>query len=316
MAWFYLCFFALLSRALAQSNDSLISCYGFGNWEYGNNTACPGSNACCGSEATCISNRLCHNPEDGAETFVRAPCQDPDFGFEGCAQICRTDENGGILPRVTRCRNGSFCCASDTGCCGDGRGKFLNADGLVLQSSPRSSIVYTTWGPERTEDDFRTDAASATSTDFTSAPDITTTSSSTSSSIGSSSVATSTNTDSESDRDSDGDNNDSGSNSDGLKIGLGVGISGGVVAIISAVAFFLWRRKKKSRLHKNELAGSAVTQGETDDHKPGVHYNTSTRAGSPGIAKPWRYDGPAEMDGGGYPNHNQWHELDGAGRQA
>jgi hypothetical protein len=90
MAWFYLCFFALLSRALAQSNDSLISCYGFGDWEYGNNTACPGSNACCGSGAACISNRLCHNPEDGSETFVRAPCQDPDFGFESCAKICRT----------------------------------------------------------------------------------------------------------------------------------------------------------------------------------------------------------------------------------
>lgn len=75
MPWFYFCFFTLLSKALAHSAESLISCYGFGNWEYRNNTACPGLNACCGSEATCTSNRLCHNPEDGSETSGRISCQ-------------------------------------------------------------------------------------------------------------------------------------------------------------------------------------------------------------------------------------------------
>lgn len=82
--------FALAALGLASSaaGAGLIDCYGRNGRAYANNTRCPGSNACCGSEATCLSNRLCHNPNDGPNTFVRGPCAVDPFDSGTCAQIC------------------------------------------------------------------------------------------------------------------------------------------------------------------------------------------------------------------------------------
>lgn len=169
--------------------------------------------------------------------------------------------------------------------------------------------MYTSWGPERTEDGVRTDAASATDTEFTSATAVTVTSSS----IGSSAAATSSNAESNDD-DDDNDNDAGGSNGDGLKIGLGVGISLGALSIGGAVAFFLWRRKKWPQ--GQELTGSGVTQSMTGSEESGTRLNALADAGTPkdGTVKPWQPCAPVEMDGGGYNNRNRWHEMDGTGR--
>lgn len=78
----------LPSAFSAGANDKLITCYGYGGWAYPNNTKCPGSNACCGADATCLSNRLCHKPNDGPGSFIRAPCAINPYDSGTCAQVC------------------------------------------------------------------------------------------------------------------------------------------------------------------------------------------------------------------------------------
>lgn len=74
--------------AVASADGKTTTCYGYNGEPFENNTVCPGSNACCGAQATCLSNRLCHNPNDGPNTFVRGPCSVESYDSGTCAQIC------------------------------------------------------------------------------------------------------------------------------------------------------------------------------------------------------------------------------------
>ncbi len=75
-----------VSRAWAQTTVGR-TCFAFDGDGYDNNTICPGSNSCCGYEATCLSNKLCHNPGDGPDVFVRGPCALETWDST-CPQIC------------------------------------------------------------------------------------------------------------------------------------------------------------------------------------------------------------------------------------
>lgn len=76
------------ASAISSAQEVGITCYGVSGFAYFNNTKCPGSNACCGVGATCLSNRLCHNPGDGPDTFVRGPCATNPYDRNTCAEIC------------------------------------------------------------------------------------------------------------------------------------------------------------------------------------------------------------------------------------
>ena len=80
---------ATLHPGVASAQDSLlINCYRWDGAVSPNNTRCPNSNACCGPKATCLSNRLCANPEDAPNLWVRGSCAVK--GWDGaCAQICK-----------------------------------------------------------------------------------------------------------------------------------------------------------------------------------------------------------------------------------
>ena len=80
---------ATLHASVVSAQDSLlINCY---RWDVAvspNNTRCPNSNACCGPKATCLSNRLCANPGDAPNIWVRGSCA--VRGWDGaCAQVCK-----------------------------------------------------------------------------------------------------------------------------------------------------------------------------------------------------------------------------------
>lgn len=122
-----------------------IVCYGYNGLSYVNNTKCPGSNACCGYQATCVSNRLCHNPGDAEGTYVRGPCAN-NIWDSTCAQVClfnETEALAGFLPRVSQCGDGSWCCVNDATCCSNGRGVFLDSDGILpwLRAQRQSAIL-------------------------------------------------------------------------------------------------------------------------------------------------------------------------------
>lgn len=82
---------AIFPTAVGAQGTELRTCYYFDGHTNPNNTKCPNSNTCCGPKATCLSNRLCHNPNDPEDLWVRGPCAiDPSKGGwdEDCAQIC------------------------------------------------------------------------------------------------------------------------------------------------------------------------------------------------------------------------------------
>ncbi|MBE3041604.1 hypothetical protein IMZ48_03295 [Candidatus Bathyarchaeota archaeon] len=72
------------ATALAQA----ATCYGVNGVEFPNQIICPGSSACCGEGATCMGNRLCHNPSDEQDEFVRGPCAEDPYDESKCAAIC------------------------------------------------------------------------------------------------------------------------------------------------------------------------------------------------------------------------------------
>lgn len=97
--------------AVSAQDSQLIDCYRFDGVVTPNNTKCPNSNACCGPKANCLSNRLCANPGDPPNRWVRGPCAVKGGWDDGCAQICKystpskvfpTKERHGLTQRSTR----------------------------------------------------------------------------------------------------------------------------------------------------------------------------------------------------------------------
>ncbi|KAK0711835.1 hypothetical protein B0H67DRAFT_443239, partial [Lasiosphaeris hirsuta] len=210
-------------------------CFGLSGSAYTNNSRCPGSNACCGVGATCLSNRLCHNPNDGPELWVRGPCAVSPWD-DSCGQIClynETEFGNGVLPRVVPCNDGSLCCNKDPQCCQDGRGIFLDENGNVVKA--RVTAATTSYPPSGTgtERFTLTPSTSTTSTSASSPP--------------SSSPTTGTNSPASSQ--SSNPNNATTAepeNTAGLKVGLGVGIPLAIIASGGLVYFLLRRRKTKA----------------------------------------------------------------------
>ncbi|KAH7022546.1 hypothetical protein EDB80DRAFT_674168 [Ilyonectria destructans] len=224
--------------------DKTITCYGYGGIAFPNNSRCPGSNACCGVDATCLSNRLCHKPNDGANTFLRGPCAVDPYDSGTCAQICLYNETTGILPRVNACSDGSLCCDDDSHCCDNGNGIFLDNDGQIADSAPSTTYSY---GPERTAATFRTKQETTTSsTTVVTSSTVATTS--VSGSTTTTSVATSTSSSAE-ESNSTGDTN----NTSSLAIGLGVGIPVACVAAGLLGAWFWWRNRKVKKATADEM---------------------------------------------------------------
>ncbi|KAL2019029.1 hypothetical protein VTK56DRAFT_10133 [Thermocarpiscus australiensis] len=135
----------LYPAAVSAQSSLLIDCYRFDGVVSPNNTRCPNSNACCGPRATCLSNRLCANPGDGPNLWVRGPCAVKGWD-DSCAQVCLYNETrGGIFPRVVSCADGSLCCDEDPQCCQDGRGVFLDESGN--RASARATAATTSYPP-------------------------------------------------------------------------------------------------------------------------------------------------------------------------
>ncbi|KAH6884556.1 hypothetical protein B0T10DRAFT_132478 [Thelonectria olida] len=246
--------------------DKVITCYGYSGIAYANNTRCPGSNACCGVDATCLSNRLCHKPNDGADTFLRGPCAVDPYDSGTCAQICLYNETTGVLPRVRPCSDGSLCCDDNDHCCDDGKGIFLDNDGQIADSAPSTTYSY---GPERTAASFRTNRAS-TSTSASTASDASATTTAEPALADATTSATAAETSSASD--------DDGDSSNGLAIGLGVGLP--VAALIVGGLFFIfwWKRRSARKADANtakELQAEAAVP-KTDYYAPVRNYELPT----------------------------------------
>jgi len=83
-----LCFFLTFASIFTTAVRTATTCYGVNGLAYADQVICPGSRACCGVNATCLDNRLCHNPGDPQDTFVRGPCADDHYDESKCASIC------------------------------------------------------------------------------------------------------------------------------------------------------------------------------------------------------------------------------------
>ena len=130
-------------------------------------------------------------------------------------KCCTTDTQTGLLPRVSNCTDGSFCCDDDAECCADRRGIFLNGDGVIassdiglLPTSTSSKIMSATAGP--------TTMAPSASTSATQAPS----GSSTNQSTSTSGLST------------------------GAKAGLGVGIALAVLIVLGVVLYYCQSRRR------------------------------------------------------------------------
>lgn len=80
-------FFLLILLALTALSEST-TCYAVNGIEEPDQVVCPGSKACCSEDSTCLDNRLCHNPGDDQDLFVRGPCAEDPYDDEECAQVC------------------------------------------------------------------------------------------------------------------------------------------------------------------------------------------------------------------------------------
>ncbi|KAK4188572.1 hypothetical protein QBC35DRAFT_382313 [Podospora australis] len=254
-----------------------ITCFGVSGLAYEDNTLCPGSNACCGREATCLSNRLCHNPNDPEDTWVRGPCAIKGWD-DSCGQICLYNETANrILPRVTECRDGSLCCNNDPQCCQDGRGVFLDESGNVAQR--RATAATTSFPPFQGTGTRRTTmpVSTGSSTSF----------STTNTATSATSSSTTTGVPAES--------SSSGESSAGLKVGLGLGIP--LAVLITGILAWVFFRRRKNALAKD---GDDMTEVTAHNYS-GYNYT--------GFHEPPPYQhqqhGPVEIGG------NVVRELDG-----
>lgn len=79
-----LLFLFLTLTALSEST----TCFTVNGKIQSDQVVCPGSRACCGADSTCLGNRLCHNPGDDQNLFVRGPCAEDPYDEEKCARVC------------------------------------------------------------------------------------------------------------------------------------------------------------------------------------------------------------------------------------
>ncbi|KAK4235054.1 hypothetical protein C8A03DRAFT_18147 [Achaetomium macrosporum] len=217
--------------AVGAQDSLLIDCYRWDGAVSPNNTKCPNSNACCGPKATCLSNRLCANPGDSPNVWVRGPCAVKGWD-DGCAQICKyTETRGGVFPRVTPCLDGSLCCNNDPQCCQDGKGIFLDESGNVVSAKPTAAI---TSYPPVSDGLSRFTLTPSTSTTTTASSSSLTTSTTSTTPSNAAATTTSSTTPSAAPASNDDDT--------GLKVGLGLGIPLAVI-VTACVAYLLFRRR-------------------------------------------------------------------------
>lgn len=194
-----------------------------------------------------------------------------------------SDETDGILPRVRICADGSLCCDNDNQCCSKGDGRFLDNNGKIADRAP--STTYS-WGPERTEPGFRTDAVSSTATTAFSTTKT------------SSAVQETTSVDPVDDSDKDSSDGDS------LKLGLGVGIPVGCTLIVLVAMWLLWRRRRRGKQQEDE--GKSPSQGYEVQYKgPRTYYGPNeTYYGNQEPTPHYGGQGVAELDCPWYGNNN------------
>ncbi|KAK3368333.1 hypothetical protein B0H63DRAFT_565046 [Podospora didyma] len=307
-AWWLLPSLVVLPVSVAQTEQ--ITCYGLNGDPYYNNTQCPGSKSCCGHKATCLSNRLCHNPGDPPNLWVRGPCM-LDGWDSMCGQICLYDETkqgGGRFPRVTQCNDGTLCCNNDPDCCANGRGVYLDATGSVALT--RGTAATTSYppvsgtGPARftatlnilavssttrqasTFSSTRTSTASSRSTSATSS-----TSTSTPTSLITSSTSSTSSSIPIPANEEQGLSSDSGPDPNiGTKVGLGLGIP--LVAIMVGLLVYLYLRQRRKVLGQ----GSSRSQNGQAFPSGGM---MASWAGSPNSRVPGYYAASSSDAAGG-----------------
>ncbi|KAK3396223.1 hypothetical protein B0T20DRAFT_358230 [Sordaria brevicollis] len=226
------------------------TCYGYDGQAFVGNTKCPGSDACCGTKHVCVSNRLCHDPGDKPDVYIRGPCASKPYDSEKCAQIClyeKDDSNkGGFLPRVTVCNDGSLCCENDPDCCEKGAGVFLDENGVIVSNAMVNFWTsYPPVSPGGTER-YTVYPSTSRTTMGTSISAATTTATSMTSSMPPPLATETRQTEAPSDTLPVPSPPSSGSaNSIGFKVGLALGIP--LVALISGIAVYLLMRRHKRR---------------------------------------------------------------------
>jgi len=154
-------------------------------------------------------------------------------------------ENGGRLPRVTACNDGSLCCfEQDPDCCLEGRGVFLDASGrLVDQLDTNPVISY----PPRPNGQGRSTSlpfiSTTSSTRVTSTSTPSTTDQSQSATSEPETSPSNTNTE-PSPTDTTTADSSTSDNSIGLKVGLGLGIP--LAALLSGLAAYCFFKKRNA----------------------------------------------------------------------
>ncbi|KAK3302740.1 uncharacterized protein B0T15DRAFT_313890 [Chaetomium strumarium] len=248
---------SICAPAVDAQDSLLIDCYRWDGAVSPNNTKCPNSNACCGPKATCLSNRLCANPGDSPNLWIRGPCAVKGWD-DGCAQICKYIEEKGLFPRVVPCADGSLCCNNDPQCCQNGKGIFLDESGEV--ASAKATAATTTYpvvsgGLSRTTltPSTSTTSTSTTTTSSSSSSDASTTSTTLSNAAATTASSATPTPTPESTSDDDDANT-------GLKVGLGLGIP--LAVIVGALLAYLFFRRR-ARHASNAVETATVTATAT-----------------------------------------------------
>ncbi|KAL8784860.1 MAG: hypothetical protein Q9195_008877 [Heterodermia aff. obscurata] len=234
-----------------------------------------GQSFCCGKYWTCLGNGVCSDQNttqligSGETLLARATCTDPTFGSTVCPQFCLGGEFRALVGRnderwligfmtvdlgrgiTTFANNDSFCCQHDLNlpCHQDPKIKTLELGAPFTTVSIPAATSTSSSSSSSTTTHSRTHTAAASTT---------TTSSSTKQGIAAettaqklpSIAATSTPTSTPP---------ASGGLSEGAKIGLAVGITIVAIALLAALLFFCFRRRKKSAV---ELETQPVTESQ------------------------------------------------------
>ncbi|KAL2828182.1 hypothetical protein BDW59DRAFT_159775 [Aspergillus cavernicola] len=211
----------LLSIAQLLSTTEAVTCYrpnGVSS-THNDSKTCQSLNGaasmCCGESDTCLENGICKvsavsGVQGSNATYWRDTCSVSTWPEVGCLKVCASGDLEGDNSRITPCdgtdTSETWCCGTDTSCCG-------TDDEIHVPSD-----IYTS---------------------STSTPTSTSTSTSTSTTQTSADSSTSTPTSAP-----ESESEQSDTLSDSAKAGVGVGVAVGAVAIVASVVFFLLRRRK------------------------------------------------------------------------
>ncbi|KAK3939066.1 hypothetical protein QBC46DRAFT_388728 [Diplogelasinospora grovesii] len=252
--------------------------------------------SCCPAGWTCYSNALCIATTDSNSfpnltlgAVQRGACTNPNWTNDICGSACLDSDNAdGAL---AACGADKYCCEHDyeIGAC-----NCSSSDAFTISAGLAQTIVQVSDAPLPTGTPSVSIASPITSflsitTTHNSTSNTASSASNTGSSTGSrtassmSSSATSTATNASS---------DDGSHDRNLKLGLGLGIGLGGAAILGALAYFFWRRRRGSgggssvggrqvegRDHGGQGGGGGGFGGGslelTEDHLNGPSYGQS-----------------------------------------